>query len=90
MVWKAHECPYLIVTPFLFITTKSWDCVSKRLLAEPGVGLSKVKEGFWKKEPSGRKQMRPMLVIKSLRKWLGFSLMDSNKPGLEMIQEHSK
>lgn len=49
MVWKAHECPYLIETPFLFITTKSWDCVSKRLLAEPGVGLSKVKEGFWKK-----------------------------------------
>lgn len=29
MVWKAHECPYLIVTPFLFITTKSWDCFQK-------------------------------------------------------------
>nr|AJW76470.1 nei endonuclease VIII-like 2 protein [Garrulax canorus] len=51
---ESHECLYLIVTPFLFITTKSWDYVSKRLLAEPEVGLSKVEGGFWKKEPSGR------------------------------------
>lgn len=31
-----------------------------------------------------------MLVIKPWRKWLGSSLMDSDKPGLEMIKEHSK
>lgn len=31
-----------------------------------------------------------MFIIKSWRKLLGFSLMDSYKPGLEIIQEHSK
>lgn len=30
------------------------------------------------------------MVIKFWRKVLGFSLMDSHKPGLEIIAEHSK